>query len=193
MAAAIGWPVVAKLNSKQALHKTDVDGVAVNLKTPADVIAAFDQFVRRAADRNLPYESVSIQSMVTGGIEAVIGIANDPLFGSLVGFGLGGVDVEALDDMHFRVTPLDDIDLAEMVNESRASRLMAAHRGRPAADLSALSELLARISRLAEDVPEILELDLNPVLVQRAGRGCHVVDARIRVGNVPGQPTRGSS
>ena len=154
--------------------------------------SAFDTLRERATNARLVDAVISLQPMVTGGIETMIGIACDQSFGSLVGFGSGGVDVEALGDVHFRVTPLDDMDVAELINESRVSRLMAAHRGRPAADVPALSELLARVSRLAEDVPEILELDLNPVVVLPAGQGCHVVDVRVRVGDAKAGSGRAS-
>jgi acyl-CoA synthetase (NDP forming) len=187
-AKAMGFPVVAKLNSTHGLHKTDVGGVEVNLTSSADVEAAFERLTTRAAAHSIILESVSIQPMIVGAVETAIGITRDSTFGSLVGFGLGGVDIEALQDMHFRVTPMDDRDVAELLTESRASRLLSAHRGRPAGDLAALAELLTRVSRLAEDVPEVIELDLNPVLVLPAGRGCHVVDVRIRVGP-SAQPT----
>jgi len=181
-ASAMGFPVVAKLISSQALHKTDVDGVAVNLRTAADVSGAFDRLTQNARDRNVQCDAIVLQPMVTGGVETVVGIVNDGVFGSLVGFGLGGVEVEALDDMHFRVAPIDDVDIEELIDESRASRFIRAHRGKPASDRAALSDVLARVSRLAEDVPEVLELDLNPVLVMPEGGGCHIVDVRIRVG-----------
>ena len=191
-AGVMGFPVVAKLSSRQALHKTDVGGVIVGLQDEAQVRTAFDTLIERAKNARLVDACVSLQPMVTGGIETMIGMASDASFGSLVGFGSGGVEVEALDDVHFRVTPLDDADVTELINEARVARLMAPHRGRPAADVPALSELLARVSRLAEDVPEILELDLNPVVVLPAGHGCHVVDVRIRVGDATaasGRPT----
>jgi acyl-CoA synthetase (NDP forming) len=187
-AGVIGFPVVAKLSSRQALHKTDVGGVIVGLQNEAQVRSAFDTLSERARDARLVDACVSLQPMVTGGIETMIGIANDASFGSLVGFGSGGIEVEALDDVRFRVTPLDDADVTELINDSRVARLLAAHRGRPAADVAALSDLLARIARLAEDVPEILELDLNPVMVLPAGRGCHVVDVRVRVGDATAVP-----
>jgi len=114
----------------------------------------------------------------------MVGMIRDPLFGPLVGFGLGGTNVELLEDMRFRLAPLTDRDVAALVDESRASRLLAGYRGRPAADRAAVEELLARISLLAEAVPEISELDLNPVLVLPEGRGCRVVDARVRVSPV---------
>jgi acetate---CoA ligase (ADP-forming) len=192
VASVMGYPVVAKLSSRQALHKTDVGGVIVGLQNEAQVRSAFDTLIERARNAKLVDAVVLLQPMVTGGIETMIGVAADASFGSLVGFGSGGVEVEALGDVHFRVTPLDDTDVTELINESRVSRLMAAHRGRPAADVAALSELLARVSRLAEDVPEIVELDLNPVVVLPAGQGCHVVDVRVRVGDATAASGRAS-
>jgi len=117
-----------------------------------------------------------------GGVETVVGVVHDRLFGSLVGFGSGGVDVEVLDDVHFRVTPLSDRDVDELIQASGSVRLMRGHRGRPSSDLPALADLVTRVSRLAEQVPEIVELDLNPVLVLPEGRGCQIVDVRLRVG-----------
>ena len=181
-AEVMGFPVVVKLNSPKVLHKTDVGGVAVNLRTPEEVTAAVTGMVQAATARGLPVDSIVVQKMIAGGLETVVGIAQDRQFGSLIGFGLGGVDVEVLEDMRFRVTPLDDVDVAELIEESRAWRLMKSHRGRPAADRAAVEELLARISRLAEAVPEIQELDLNPVIVLPEGQGCHIVDVRVRVG-----------
>ena len=181
-AHAIGFPVVAKLHSRQAVHKTEVGGVLVNLRNADDVRAAFDRLTARGRELGLGDASVSIEPMVAGGIETVIGIARDPSFGSLVGFGLGGVDVEALDDMRFRITPLDDVDIDEMIRESRAFRLMQARRGRAAADIAAVADLLTRVSRLAADIPDIAELDLNPVMVMAEGHGCQIVDVRIRMG-----------
>ena len=104
--------------------------------------------------------------------------------GPLVGFGSGGVDVEVWTMCTEESHASGRVDVTELIGESRISRLMTAHRGRPAADIPALAELLARVSRLADDTPEILEFDLNPILVLPAGQGCHVVDVRIRVGAV---------
>jgi len=120
--------------------------------------------------------------MLTEGVETMIGAIHDPLFGALVGFGTGGTDVEIEKDVHFRPAPLTDRDAADLVNESRARVRLAGYRGRPPADVEALNELLLRISQLAEEIPELLELDLNPVIVLPAGRGCAIVDARMKVG-----------
>jgi acyl-CoA synthetase (NDP forming) len=119
--------------------------------------------------------------MVSGGIETMVGIANDPLFGPVVAFGLGGVHVEILGDIRFRLAPLTDRDADELLHEIKGARLLNGYRGHPAADVQAVRELLLRISRLAIDVPEIGELDLNPVMAMAPGLGCRIVDARIRV------------
>jgi acetyltransferase len=180
-AEAMGFPVVAKLVSSQVTHKSDLGGVLLNLDDVDAVREAF-RALRQSADRHgVPFDGVSIQPMLNGGVETMIGVVHDRLFGPIIGFGMGGTDVEVLGDMRFRLAPLVGRDVAELIAESRAGRLLAAHRGKPAADIEALGDLLSRISALAQAVPEILELDLNPVIVKAAGHGCHIVDARIRV------------
>jgi len=180
-ADAMGYPVVAKLVSSQVTHKSDLGGVLLNLSDEEAVRAAYASLAESAYEHAVPFDGVLIQPMTTGGVETMIGVVHDRLFGPIIGFGLGGTDVEVLGDMHFRLAPLVGRDVGELIGETRASRLLAAHRGKPASDLAALSELLSRISALAQAVPEILELDLNPVIVKPAGQGCHIVDARIRV------------
>jgi acyl-CoA synthetase (NDP forming) len=124
---------------------------------------------------------VLIQPMLTGGVETMIGVAADRLFGPLIGFGLGGIHVELLGDVRFRIAPLTDHDADELMHEIRGFRLLEGYRGQPAADIGALRDVLLRVSRLADEVPEIVELDLNPVIALPDGHGCRVVDARIRV------------
>ena len=126
-------------------------------------------------------EGVLVQPMVQGGTEVMAGVMQDPLFGPLIAFGLGGIHVEVLGDVSFRVTPLTDRDATEMVRSIRGYKLLQGYRGHPPADIAALEELLLRISRLVEQVPEISELDLNPIMALPPGEGCKVVDARIRV------------
>jgi acyl-CoA synthetase (NDP forming) len=111
----------------------------------------------------------------------MIGVSQDPLFGPLIGFGLGGIHVEILKDIAFRVTPITDRDAAEMVRSIKGYRLLQGYRGHPAADIDAIEDLLLRIARLVEEVPEIAELDLNPVIALPPGQGCKIIDARIRV------------
>jgi acyl-CoA synthetase (NDP forming) len=111
----------------------------------------------------------------------MVGITADPLFGPLIGFGLGGIYVEIMSDMRFRIAPLTDRDADELLREIRGFRLLQGYRGQPAADIGALRDVLLRVSRLADEVPEIVELDLNPVIALPDGHGCRVVDARIKV------------
>jgi acyl-CoA synthetase (NDP forming) len=111
----------------------------------------------------------------------MIGITDDPLFGPLVAFGLGGIHVEVLRDVRFRIAPLTDRDANDLIHGIRGFKLLEGFRGRAPADTDALRELLLRVSRLADEVPEIAELDLNPVMALAPGNGCRIVDARIRV------------
>jgi acetate---CoA ligase (ADP-forming) len=185
IARLMGFPVVAKISAEELLHKSDIGGVRTSLRSAADVRTAVTELLDVARAHHVAAPDVLIQPMVTDGIETMVGALNDPLFGPLVGFGLGGTDVEIEQDVHFRVAPLTDRDAADLISESRARPRLAGFRGRPAADVAALSELLLRVSQLAEDLPELRELDLNPVMVRPAESGCAIVDARLRVG-----PTR---
>jgi acyl-CoA synthetase (NDP forming) len=155
----------------------------LNLSSEAAVRRAYTDVMTRgrahAADGDL--DGVLIQSMITGGVETMVGISDDPLFGPLIAFGLGGVHVEILGDVRFRVAPLTDRDADELLHEIKGLPLLEGYRGHPPADLDALRELLLRVSRLAVDVPEIVEMDLNPVMAMSPGHGCRVVDARIKV------------
>jgi acyl-CoA synthetase (NDP forming) len=182
-ATAIGFPVAAKISASRMTHKTDIGGVRLHLTDASAVRQAFDDIVG-AARRNLPAEAilgVLIQTMATGGVETMMGIAQDPLFGPVIAFGLGGIHVEVLGDVRFRLAPLTDRDVDELLHEIRGFKLLQGYRGHPAADIEALRDLLLRLSRLADGVAEIAELDLNPVIALPPGSGCRIVDARIRV------------
>jgi acyl-CoA synthetase (NDP forming) len=126
-------------------------------------------------------EGVLVQPMVTGGVEVMVGVTTDPSLGPLIAFGLGGIHVEILGDVCFRITPLTDRDASDMVRGIRGSRLLEGYRGHPAADVKALEEVLLRISLTVEEIPEISELDLNPIFALPPGEGCLIVDARVRV------------
>jgi acyl-CoA synthetase (NDP forming) len=119
--------------------------------------------------------------MIADGVETMIGVADDPLFGPLVAFGLGGIHVEVLGDVQFRVAPLTDRDVDELLHGIRGLPLLQGYRGHTPADLDALREILLRVSRLAIEVQEIVELDLNPVIALAPGKGCRIVDARVKV------------
>lgn len=123
-------------------------------------------------------DGVLVQPMISG-VELVIGVTQDPLFGPLIGFGLGGIHVEILKDVCFRITLITDRDTKEIIRSIKGYRLLQGYRGHPPADIEALEDLLLRVSRLVEEVPELVELDLNPVMALPPGRGCLIVDARI--------------
>lgn len=179
----IGFPVAVKLASRTILHKTEIGGVHLNLADEQSVRDAFESIKARLAQEGKPdaMEGVLIQPMLSGGVEVMAGVTRDPLFGPLLAFSLGGIHVEILGDVQFRVTPLTDRDATEMVKEIKGARLLQGYRGKPAADTAALSDVLLRLSRLVEEIPEISELDLNPIFALPEGQGCRIADARIRV------------
>ncbi len=181
LAHQVGFPVAVKLASQRLTHKTEIGAVRLNLTDEASVRQAFEEIRSRLAhDNNMEaMEGVLVQEMISGGTEVLVGMTHDPLFGPLIAFGLGGIHVEILGDVCFRVTPLTDRDAGEMVRAIRGYRLFEGYRGHPAADVAALEELLLRVSRLVEEVPEIHELDLNPVFALPPGQSCRIVDARI--------------
>jgi acetate---CoA ligase (ADP-forming) len=172
-----------KLASHVIVHKTEMGGIMLNLTDEAAVRQAFATIRQRLAEHDnvQAMEGVLVQPMLTDGVEVIVGVTTDPLFGPLIAFGLGGIYVEILGDVRFRVTPLTDRDASEMMREIRGFRLLEGYRGHPPADVKALEEVLLRISLMVEEVPEITELDLNPIFALPPGEGCQVVDARIRV------------
>jgi acyl-CoA synthetase (NDP forming) len=183
LATRIGFPVAVKLASHTLIHKTEIGGVQLNLSTEAEVRAAYDQMAARLEqDRHLEaMEGVLVQPMVTGGVEVMAGMVQDSSFGPLIGFGLGGIHVEILGDVRFRITPLTELDAADLIRSIKGYRLLQGYRSHPSADVDAIQELLLRLSRLVEEIPEIVELDLNPIFALPPGQGCKIVDARIRV------------
>ncbi len=183
LARQVGFPVAVKLASHQIVHKTEMGGIALNLGDDVAVRLAFETIRNSLAEQdNLQaMEGVLVQPMVSDGVEVMVGVTTDPVFGPLIAFGLGGIHVEILGDVRFRVTPLTDRDASEMVREIRGFRLLEGYRGHPPADVKALEEVLLRISLLVEEIPEITELDLNPIFALPPGQGCQIVDARIRV------------
>lgn len=180
----LGFPVAVKLASRDIVHKTEVGGVFLDQGDEAAVRRAFTEIQDRLTSdgRGSAMEGVLVQPMVRGGIEVIVGMTRDAAFGPLVAFGLGGIHVEVLGDVSFRVTPLTDRDASEMVRSIHGYRLLEGHGGRPAADVAALEEVLLRVARLAEEVPEVEELDLNPVVALPPGQECVIVDARVRLG-----------
>jgi acetyl coenzyme A synthetase (ADP forming)-like protein len=182
-AVGIGFPVALKLSSTQILHKTEVGGVRLHLETAAAVRQAFQELQTHLTTVGQldAMDGVVIQEMVPAGVELMVGITTDPLFGPLVAFGLGGIHVEILGDVRFRITPLTDKDARSMIRGIRGYRLLQGYRGHAPADLSAIEDVLLRLSRMVEDIPEIRELDFNPLVALGPGQGCRVLDARIQV------------
>jgi acyl-CoA synthetase (NDP forming) len=181
VASRLGFPVAVKLASRQIIHKTDVGGVRLNLQDETAVRLAFAEIQDRLTQdgKRDAMDGVLVQPMIFGGVELVIGVTQDPSFGPLIAFGLGGIHVEILKDVCFRITPITDRDAKEMIRGIKGYRLLEGYRGHPSADIAAIEDLLLRVSRLVEEVPEIAELDLNPVMALPPGHGCLIVDARI--------------
>jgi acetyltransferase len=180
-AQQIGFPVVMKLISPELVHKTEVGGVLLDIRTADAARAAFTTLVERAQAQHLGayIRGVQVQQMIAGGQEVIVGVKRDPTFGPLVMFGLGGIHVEVLADVSFRLAPLAESAAEEMIAEVRSARLLAGVRGGAPADRAALVDTLVRIGRLAADHPAVAELDVNPLLVLPEGQGVMAVDARI--------------
>ncbi len=180
----MGYPLVAKAVAPGLLHKSDVGGVVLGLESAEEVVKALDVMRERLQAAGLKIEAVQLQRQVNGGIEALVGVVADPTFGPLVVCGFGGVQVELLRDASFRLPPVTDLDAEEMIDHLRLKPLLDGYRGSPAGDRAALVTLLQRVSALVEAVPELREMDLNPVKVLPPGHGAVVVDARIRIGRL---------
>ena len=182
-AREVGFPVALKLVSDAISHKSDVGGVRLDLRDAPEVEEAFARVDRALAAHGSRDErdGVLVQQMIEDGVDTLVGVTRDPTYGPLVAFGLGGVDVELLGDVVFRLAPLTDRDAAEMVRGIRAARRFDAWRGSPPSDVPAIEQALLRVSRLAAEIPEIEELDLNPLRVRARGAGALVLDARIAV------------
>jgi acyl-CoA synthetase (NDP forming) len=181
LADEIGLPVVVKIASPDILHKTDVGGVKLNIMSLEDVHDAFELMTYRA-NRYMPDAEIwgcLVQEMVVGGKEVIVGMNRDPHFGPLMMYGLGGIYVEALHDVAFRVAPLDRRIAREMIGEIRGHNLLRGVRGERRSDLDALIEALLRLSQLAMDYPQIAEFDINPLVVFEEGRGVMGVDMRL--------------
>lgn len=181
IAARVGYPVVAKLATTAVTHKSDSGLVRTNLVDATALRDAAADLLARASSLPGAAEGVLVEPMVSGGIETIVGVTSDPSFGRLVAFGMGGTAVEVYADVGFRIVPLTDRDAAELAREPRAARMLNGFRNNGPGDIAALESLLLRVSALAEEVHEIVELDLNPVVVQAARKGCVALDARIFV------------
>lgn len=180
-AKKIGFPVVMKIASPQIIHKSDAGGVKVGLANEVDVKAAFDTIIKNAKnyDKNAQIKGVLVQEMVKGGKELIIGSKQEPGFGPVIMLGMGGIYVEVLKDVTFRLAPVTNNEADGMIDSIKTKKLLEGVRGEKPADKKKLSELIQRLSALVTDFPEIKELDMNPVLVMEQGKGCKVLDVRI--------------
>jgi acyl-CoA synthetase (NDP forming) len=178
-AEQMGFPVVLKIVSPDVIHKSDVGGVIVGLKTAKDVRNAYKQILAnvRKHKANAKIVGVLVQEMAPSSTEVIVGAVKDPQFGPAVMFGLGGVFVEILKDVTFRIAPITEGEAREMVTEVKAYPLLRGYRNVPPADIEVIVRILLSASRLVVEHEEIRELDLNPIMVYR--RGAKTVDARI--------------
>ena len=182
-AEEIGFPVAVKLLSDKIIHKTEVGGVVLPCHSADEVKQAFNE-IRESLEglgRADEMQGVTVQQMISEGIEVIVGLTQDPSFGPLIMFGMGGIYAEFLKDITFRIHPLTDVDVQEMVHSVKAHQLFTGWRGSKPSDIKALEDLLLRVSAMVEDLPQIAEMDLNPVKVQEQGKGYVVVDARISI------------
>ncbi len=183
LADQIGYPVVMKMTSKTTSHKTDVGGVRVNIQRADELRSQYRDLIEKLRERNLldGLEGVIIQEMVKGSREMVCGVATDPQYGHMMMFGLGGVFIEVMKDVTFRMAPLTDIDAHEMIRGVKAYKLLEGARGTTPAQLDQLEDVLLRLSQLVTDFPEIEELDINPLIIsEKNGEGI-AVDGRIKL------------
>jgi acetyltransferase len=199
-ACEIGFPVVLKIVSPDIVHKVDVGGVRLNLESETEVRDAYAELLQRvtSAKNDVEIWGVLVQEMVRGGKETILGMKRDPHFGALLMFGLGGIYVEVLKDVTFRIAPIRELGAKNMIENIKGIKLLMGYRGEPASDLDAIAESLLRLSQLVTDFPEIEEMDINPLIVLPAGSGARVVDARILIADeqaptVPDFPERGVS
>lgn len=181
LAEAMGYPVVLKVVSPDIAHKSDVGGVKLNLGGREAVGEAFDAIMASAkkAEPNAKIVGVSVQQMAKPGTEVIVGMTTDAQFGPVMMFGLGGIMVEVLKDVSFRLVPLEPKDATQMIDEIKGRPILGGVRGQPAADVKALETTILKVSQLVEQHPEIRELDLNPVFAYPDG--AIAVDARIVV------------
>ena len=172
-----GYPVVIKAVAPGLVHKSDVGAVRVDIRTEEELELAYGDLVRNLGEADIDLEAVLMQRFVSSGRETIIGMTTDPVLGPVLMFGLGGIYVEALKDVAFRIAPVSDLDAEEMLGSIRGARLLEAVRGEPAVDRAALVETIQRVSQLVMDHPAIGELDLNPFMA--FAEGGMAVDARV--------------
>ena len=178
-ARRIGFPVAMKIVSPDVIHKIDVGGVKLDLNSGADVSNAYDEIQKNVKSHvpNARMEGVLLQEFLTGGTETIVGIHRDAKFGPLLMFGMGGIYVEAYHDVSFRLAPIRELSATNMITEIRGSKILHGFRGQPSADTGAIAECIQRLSQLSVELPEVADLDVNPLVA--LSQGCRALDARI--------------
>lgn len=174
-----GYPVVLKVSSTDITHKSDAGGVKVNLQDKTAVEKAYDDIMASCTSEypNANIEGVAVQAMARTGTEVIIGMTKDSSFGPVLMFGLGGIFVEVLKDVAFRIVPLEENDAAEMIQEIKGKKLLEGYRGEDPVDIAFLQDMLLKLSKLVDQTEGIAEIDMNPIFAYK--QGALVVDARI--------------
>jgi acetyltransferase len=182
-AEEIGYPVVLRILSPDILHKTDIGGIALNLQTAEEVRSAFEGILA-SVNRFLPRARIyglMVYQMIPQGREMIIGVSKDIQFGPLVMFGLGGIYVNFLKDVSFRLAPLSEFEVRAMMEETKAYSLLKGIRGEDPSDIESVKNTILRVSQLVWDFPEIVEMDINPLFVYRWGEGSIALDVKITI------------
>jgi len=179
LAKEINFPIVMKIVSPDIIHKTDAGGVKVGIKDEKEAELAYQEIISKVKKYNkeAKIEGVIVYPMVLQGTEIIIGMMKDPHFGPVVMFGLGGIFVEVLKDISFRILPIEERDAGEMITGIKGYEILKGARGNPPRDIQAIKEVLLKVSKLTTENPEINEIDLNPIFVFE--KGLQVVDARM--------------
>ena len=177
----IGFPVVLKVMSEDITHKFDLKGVVIDIRTEKEAKDAYESIMHHVtkAKPDAKIDGILVEKMIPKGHEVILGVKRDPAFGPFIMYGMGGIFVEIFKDVSFRVAPVDKNVAAEMIDETKSSKMLRGARGIEPADLDALQNTLIRLSQLALDCPQIKELDINPLIVLEKGKGCFVADANI--------------
>lgn len=175
----LGFPSVLKIASPDIIHKSDIGGVKVGLQDESSVEAAYNEIMAAVKEKqpNAVIQGVTVQQMAKPGVEVIIGMSKDPQFGPVIMFGLGGILVEILKDVSFRIVPLVKRDAKEMIREVKGFPLLEGYRGQDPADIDYLEGLIMKVSDFAENNPQVKELDLNPIFAYKDG--AVAVDARV--------------
>jgi len=183
LAEKIGYPVVLKIVSPDIVHKSDVGGVKVGLKTPEEVREGFNSILSSVEEKapNAKVVGVLVQEMVPEGLEVIVGSTRDPTFGPVLMFGLGGIFVEVLKDVSFRIAPVTKYDAETMLTEIKAAKILDGYRGTPPRDKKALVDIIVKLSKFMEEHELVTDVDLNPIMAFEEGKGAKIADARVLI------------